>query len=144
MGATMGYAALSAVKSGKLPLPVKVAVLALCCALAVTANWNYIAVLWVVGFGLFYGNFRKQAVCFCVVGVLFHLIPTFFDFGLVHEGYPHWYQLGIFLAIPILALYNGRRGKKTKAGGWFFYVYYPAHLLVLYLVKLLSRAILPL
>ena len=89
MGATMGYAALSAVKSGKLPLPVKVAVLALCCALAVTANWNYIAVLWVVGFGLFYGNFRKQAVCFCVVGVLFHLIPTFFDFGLVHEGYPH-------------------------------------------------------
>ncbi|MCI8921885.1 MAG: hypothetical protein HFE88_08500 [Acutalibacter sp.] len=46
--------------------------------------------------------------------------------------------------IPILALYNGRRGKKTKAGGWFFYVYYPAHLLVLYLVKLLSRAILPL
>lgn len=31
------------------------------------------------------------------------------------------------LAVPVLLLYNGRRGKGNK---WFFYVFYPAHFLV--------------
>lgn len=40
-----------------------------------------------------------------------------------------WYAL---LSLPLLALYNGTRGKwKMK---WFFYIYYPAHLAVLYVI----------
>ena len=31
------------------------------------------------------------------------------------------------LAVPVLLLYNGQRGKGNK---WFFYVFYPAHFLV--------------
>ena len=43
-----------------------------------------------------------------------------------------WYSL---LTLPILALYNGARGKaKLK---YLFYIYYPAHLVVIYLVSLL-------
>ncbi len=38
-----------------------------------------------------------------------------------------WFGLG---AVPILALYNGRRG--TWNIGKFFYFYYPAHLVLLY------------
>lgn len=45
-----------------------------------------------------------------------------------------WYGL---LAVPLLLLYNGRRGKRNMK--WFFYWFYPAHLaliqLVVYLVK---------
>ena len=42
-----------------------------------------------------------------------------------------WFSL---LALPILALYNGTRGKaKLK---YLFYIYYPAHLVVIYLVSL--------
>lgn len=128
----MGLIALTAVKSDKLPFVVKPIVVAACCALAVTANWNFVAVLWVVAFGLFHGNFKKQILAFCVVGIIFHLIPTYLRFGPIHEGYPHWYQLGIFLAIPLLALYNGKLGKKSKTMSWFFYVFYPAHLLLIY------------
>lgn len=43
-----------------------------------------------------------------------------------------------FLSLPFLALYNGKRGKyKLK---YLFYIFYPAHLLVIYLIEqLLSR-----
>lgn len=43
-----------------------------------------------------------------------------------------WYGL---LALPLLALYNGQRGKwKLK---WLFYLYYPAHLVILYALAML-------
>lgn len=42
-------------------------------------------------------------------------------------------QILALLAIPLLALYNGTRGKwKLK---WFFYLFYPAHLAIIYLIK---------
>lgn len=43
-----------------------------------------------------------------------------------------------FLSLPFLALYNGKRGKyKLK---YLFYIFYPAHLLAIYLIEqLLSR-----
>ena len=41
-------------------------------------------------------------------------------------------QYACLLALPLLALYNGQRGRlKMK---WFFYLYYPAHLGILYLL----------
>jgi hypothetical protein len=43
----------------------------------------------------------------------------------------HWYS---FLALAPLLLYNGRRGKYNLK--YFFYVFYPAHLVLLYLISL--------
>ena len=43
-----------------------------------------------------------------------------------------WYSL---LAIPLLLLYNGRRGKARLK--WFFYLFYPIHLLVIQLIAYL-------
>lgn len=52
-------------------------------------------------------------------------------------GYPlQWYAL---LSIPLLALYNGQRGKyKLK---YLFYLYYPLHLAAIYGVGLLLAAL---
>ena len=42
-----------------------------------------------------------------------------------------WQAFGL-LAVPLIALYNGTRGKwKLK---WFFYLFYPVHLALIYLV----------
>lgn len=131
-GLAMGLIALAAVKSETVSNLSKLVVLCLCCLLALTANWNYIAVLWIVMFGLLHGSFRRQMIGFCGIGVLFHLIPTYLNFGFVHEGYPHWYQLGVFLAIPMLSLYHGERGKKSAALTYFFYWFYPLHLVLIY------------
>ena len=44
-------------------------------------------------------------------------------------------QLCSLLALPLLALYNGKRGKwKLK---YLFYIFYPAHLVLLYLIAML-------
>ena len=40
-----------------------------------------------------------------------------------------WFSL---LAVPLLALYNGRRGKRNLK--WLFYLYYPAHLGIIWLI----------
>ena len=38
----------------------------------------------------------------------------------------------MILALPLLLLYNGKRGKWHKR---FFYVYYPTHIYVLYIAQ---------
>lgn len=73
---------------------------------------------------------------------------------LVHFGRSKWEKLGLLslglcllalecggiqwfalLSVPLLALYNGRRGK-WKIGG-LFYIYYPVHLVIIYGLSLL-------
>jgi len=46
--------------------------------------------------------------------------------------YIQWLSL---LAVPLLMLYNGQRGKANMK--WFFYIYYPAHLVVIYFIGFL-------
>lgn len=54
--------------------------------------------------------------------------------GLIFLGLTGGLQLYALLALPLIALHNGEQGPKMKA---FFYLFYPAHLLILYLVHLI-------
>lgn len=40
------------------------------------------------------------------------------------------------LVVPLLATYNGEKGMDRPWGKWLFYVFYPAHLLILFLIRL--------
>jgi hypothetical protein len=124
----LGLFALTVWKSD-FDIVLKLAVVMACCALAWTANWNFVAVLWILVFGMFHGNFKRQILAFCAVGLVFHLALVYHRFG-----FSNWYQLGIFLSIPMLAMYNGKLGKKSKIMAYSFYVFYPAHLLLLHLI----------
>lgn len=42
------------------------------------------------------------------------------------------YWLGALLAVPVLMTYSGERGPKCK---WLFYAFYPAHLLMLFMLR---------
>ncbi|MBQ2528969.1 MAG: conjugal transfer protein TraX, partial [Treponema sp.] len=44
-------------------------------------------------------------------------------------------QIFTFLSIFVLSNYNGERGK-WKGMKWFFYIYYPAHLVVVGILRI--------
>lgn len=109
----------------------KLAFVLLCCLLAWPADWNYIAVLWIVWFGLTRGRFRLQMAGFAGIGVFLFVLPA-----IVREGWGQAFQLGILLAVPLLARYNGRLGRRSALSKWGFYLFYPAHLLALCALRL--------
>lgn len=45
-------------------------------------------------------------------------------------------QMCTLLSLPILRQYNGERGQ-WKGMKWFFYIYYPAHLFVIGIIRVM-------
>ncbi|WP_233549426.1 TraX family protein [Lysinibacillus yapensis] len=125
----LGLIALTVYKSDKISIYFKVPLILFCCMLAIPADWNYVAVLWILFFGIFRGNIVKQMISFVLIGLIFHIIPSVMDFGWARLN-----QLGILIAIPLLVMYKGRRGRKSKALKWGFYVFYPLHLILLFIL----------
>lgn len=78
---------------------------------------------------------KAQIKCYAVISVLQVVAATIF---LVSNGY-HWYgelwQAGMFLVIPVLLWYNGEPGSKSFVNKWIFYVFYPLHFMVFWLIR---------
>ena len=94
-------------------------------------DWQFFGVLFVLGFGLFYQDRSKQLLAGLAVTalrVLYQCLPFAQQSTSLSSLLP---RLGMLLALPLLWLYNGQRGKGGLAAKWGFYVFYPAHLLVL-------------
>ena len=132
----LGLIALASVNNEEIPILLKISIVGVCCLLAVRANWNYIAVLWIVFFGIFRGDRKKQFIAFTLIALI-EIIPIYIGIGPVKESYPHFYRFGIFLALLIIRLYNGEKGKGGKNLSRLFYIVYPLHLLLLYIIRIL-------
>ncbi len=120
----------------------KIIVIALVFALSVPADWYYLGIVLVLAFDCFYGEFKKQAAVYTLV-VLMNLMPmispavkflfTGQEFA-VEALLNNLYRIGMFIPLALLALYNGRHGVKNFWSKWGFYMFYPAHIMVLLLV----------
>lgn len=79
------------------------------------------------------GNTDRQARSFAIWAALEVGVSLF-----AQEGRP-WHdslwELGIFLFIPLLYSWNGKKGSSAPFHKWFFYVFYPLHLTALCLAK---------
>ena len=97
---------------------------------AFPADWSSPAALAVLYMGINHGNFKKQMIFLVICIAIYSLIYAIFldiVYGIM--------QILVVLAIPILYQYNGKRGT-WKGMKWFFYIYYPAHLLLLGLIRI--------
>lgn len=95
---------------------------------------GYFFVILGVGFYFFSKAKWQTAVFYTVISLsyLFMVAQNGWDFvNLFHLNY-QWLMI---LALPLILLYNGKKGKNSK---WFFYIFYPSHV---YLLLILSRLI---
>lgn len=123
------------------PIPLRVLSLILFMLLAAPGDWSYFGVLMVMVFGVFRGNFRRQAIGFCCVVAA--VLAQFVFLPLTWGGQPTWIygmMAGMLLALPLLWLYNGQRGGGSRSSlqflnKWAFYLYYPLHLLILGVIR---------
>jgi hypothetical protein len=58
---------------------------------------------------------------------------------LQYQNFNGQYLIFLFYLIPIciLCLYNGEKGTNNLAGKWFFYLFYPLHLLLIWLLNIM-------
>jgi hypothetical protein len=115
--------------SGRLRQWQKTILVLLICALTFCADWSCIAVMAILHIGSNRGNFRKQMTEMMVWVSMYAIVYVVF----IHPVYGA-IQLFTALTIPLLWQYNGERGS-WKGMKWFFYVYYPLHLVICGLVR---------
>jgi len=96
---------------------------------AFPADWSCIAVLAILQMYRKRGNLKAQMIAMLPFVALYAVVSFFF----VSKVYA-LEQIGVLLVYPVLKLYNGEKGK-AKWMKWFFYIYYPAHLAVVGLIR---------
>lgn len=109
----------------------KLAIVLITCVVTFCSDWSCIATMAVLYIGSNRGNFKKQMTWMMIwVAVYAGVYFVFIDktYAVV--------QLFAALSIPLLKSYNGQRGS-WKGMKWLFYIYYPAHLVICGIIRLL-------
>lgn len=101
------------------------------CLITFPSDWSCIATMAILGIGMNRGNFKKQ-MTWMMFWTLMYAVVYFFCIDKVYA----LIQLGTCLTIPFLKCYNGERGS-YKGMGKLFYVYYPLHLAVCGILRIL-------
>lgn len=103
----------------------------LICFITFPSDWSTIAAICPVYLYLNRGNYRKQSTKMLIWVSIYAIIYFIFldkVYGII--------QMFALLSLPILKQYNGERGK-WKGMKWFFYLYYPAHLFIIGLIRIM-------
>lgn len=100
-------------------------------------DWRYWNVLFCMVFYFFRDDEPKLWAAFTAVALLYCMGVCPVTKQLIWA--PRWgfspARLGTLMALPFLkAFYNGQRGSRTALTTWGFYLFYPAHLLLLGLI----------
>lgn len=128
----LGLLALIVAKHEKLHLLLKLPLLALILLVAESGDWGAYMVLWVLGFGLLYRR-RGYALLWAAGITTYTYAQPLLRAGTFATAWlPNLFNMGGVLALPLLALYDGRPGRVRLK--YLFYLYYPAHLLLLRLL----------
>ena len=117
--------------SEKIKQWIKIVCIVAICLIAFPSDWSSIAVMAPFFLYVHRGEFKKQARSIVFWTFIYALVYFIFIdrlYGVL--------QMFTFLSIPVLAKYNGERGS-WKGMKWLFYIYYPAHLVAVGILRLL-------
>ena len=112
---------------------VKTILIILICLISFPSDWSCIASLCILAFGTNRGKFKTQMLSM-IFYVAIYATVYFFAIDKIYG----LLQMAVVLAIPVIMMYNGQRGKNQKLNSimkWLFYVYYPLHLFIIGWIK---------
>ena len=99
-------------------------------------DWPYMGVLFALTAHIWYDDRSTRWIVHTAICLVF----LFLDMSAaMRYHYPWWaelFQAGTLMVAPMLIfLYNGEGGSRHPFHKWFFYVFYPARMLVLWFLK---------
>ncbi len=94
-------------------------------------DWGVMAPVWVLLFYYAREDRKKQERIFLISALIFVGITVLYNFSVSLPWYQDLFQAGILLFLPLLHVYNGEKGSSHWFHKWFFYGFYPLHLLLL-------------
>ena len=102
--------------------------------ISVFSDWGLLGPLMVWIFYMNKGNKIKQILDYLMIICIQMICTVIFLICNTQNWYEGICQLGIFLVIPLLQFYNGEPGRRTVLNKWLFYVFYPLHLILIWLI----------
>lgn len=99
-------------KEEKVPLQILAFVLSGLVAALLNVDYGFYGIILIFGLGILRDNKTSQVIFGMFIGLAQSLATS--------------------LAFLPIWFYNGKRGRQNK---WFFYIFYPAHLLIIYLLR---------
>lgn len=115
--------------------PLRIMIVISLCFISLSGDWMCFTVLWILFFGIYRNdNKRKWISYYCIALSSMTIVITTNILG----GSPLWHnfwQLGLLFPPFILMLHNGEKGSNTPFHKWFFYIFYPLHLLIIGIIK---------
>ena len=122
----------------------RIIVCVLLALVTVVGDWPLLAPIYTILFYHSKGNEKKTAISFLAAYAIFVLLNVqSYMYGVPGDwtlyAIRHALLSGVAIlvaAVVILVFYNGKRAQYGRSfSKWFFYIFYPAHLMVLYLIK---------
>lgn len=124
------------VTSEKLPSMYKIILAVVVSSFAQLGDWSLLVPAWTLIFFFFNRDKKKMYLAFflCSLTLLPYLLLKQFDSFASFS-----YNYAVLLALIPITMYNGQRISnssllKKKISKWFFYIYYPLHMMILYLI----------
>ncbi|HIV11324.1 MAG TPA: hypothetical protein IAD28_06510 [Candidatus Faeciplasma avium] len=105
------------------------------CVISLLGDWPVAGVLWCLVFHIFRESPFKKWTAFCIVGAAEVVLITIYTMSYGMPWQSQLCQLGIF-AVPILigVFYNGKPGGRGAFSKWFFYIFYPLHIVIIAII----------
>ena len=99
------------------------------CLISFPSDWSCIAALCIMAFGTNRGK-SKTRMCWMIFYTALYAAVYFFALDKTYG----LFQMAVVLSVPVIGMYNGKRGRNTRINRyikWFFYIYYPLHLVII-------------
>jgi len=112
--------------------------------LSMPGDWSAIGLLYILTFSRYRENRKRQTKVYLLITLLLCAMNGAYPlYSLIRgQAVDSLYvsaaviNLGMFLPILLLQFYNGEKGRGGKWAQWGFYVFYPAHLILLSLITM--------